>query len=241
MKAMIFAAGMGTRLRPLTNDKPKALIEVNGVPMLELVIKRIKKFGFDNIIINVHHFADKIIRFLDEKNNFDTSITIADETEKLLDTGGGLQKAAYFFNDNQPFLVHNVDILSDINLTEMYDFHRKNNALVTLAVQNRATSRSLLFDENNCLAAWKNNISGEMKVARYAQEMSSIAFSGIQIIDPKIFDFITETGVFSIIDVYLRLAKKNSIIAYNHNYSNWFDLGKPQNIVQAEEVFGSLA
>ncbi|MGB1243748.1 MAG: sugar phosphate nucleotidyltransferase, partial [Chitinophagales bacterium] len=167
MKAMIFAAGLGTRLRPLTNDKPKALVEVNGKPLLEIVILQLKRYGFRDIVVNVHYFAKQIIRFLEAKNNFGIHIQISDESDLLLETGGGLQKAKHFLcSDDEPFLVHNVDILSDINLKALYQSHLEGSPLATLVVRNRKTSRYLLFDETNRLCGWKNVKTGEVRMMR---------------------------------------------------------------------------
>ena len=166
MKALIFAAGLGTRLRPLTNDKPKALVEINGMPLLEIIIRRLKFFGVKDIIINVHHFAPLVKNFLKKKNNFDINIAISDETDLLLDTGGGLKKCADFFSDGKPFIIHNVDILSDIDLKKMYDAHVKSKALATLSTRHRATSRYLLFNKKNTLHGWMNVRSGKMIMCR---------------------------------------------------------------------------
>lgn len=236
MKAMILAAGMGTRLQPLTLTKPKALVEVNGVPMLEIVIRRVIKYGFNDIIINVHHFADQIIDFLRKNYNFGVSMTISDETDLLLDTGGGLLRARDFFNDGKPFLVHNVDVLTNINLTELYNYHAQHKSLATLAVKNRSTSRSLLVNRNQELCGWKNNETGKTIIAKGTEaELTSTAFSGVHVINPEIFPFISETGVFSITNTYLRLAEHHSILTWNHNNDLWFDLGRISNLREAEK------
>ncbi len=227
MKAIIFAAGLGTRLSPWTNNKPKALVEYQNIPLLQHVILKLKKHGFDDIIINIHHFADQVEEFIEKNDSFGIIISFSNERDLLLDTGGGLKNTAHFFNDNKPFLAYNVDIISDINLNEFYNYHIENKVLVTLAVKNRETSRQLLFDENKNLCQWKNVITNEIKNARTAVgELKSYAFSGLHVISPQIFDKITEEGVFSIIDTYLRLAKTEDIIFYNHNYSSWKDMGR---------------
>jgi NDP-sugar pyrophosphorylase family protein len=235
MKAMIFAAGMGTRLRPYTNTKPKALVEVGGIPMLELILKKIIRSGFNDIIINVYHFADQITEFLKKNHNFGASITISDESEFLLDTGGGLLKARNFFDDGKPFLVHNIDILSNIDLNQLYQFHIRNKALVTLAVKDRKTSRSLLINSNNELCGWKNYQTGQTILSRgQLEELSPIAFSCVHIINPEIFPLFTETGKFSIIDTYLRLAKEKRIMTYHHDNDFWYDMGRTELIKNAE-------
>lgn len=228
MKAMIFAAGLGTRLRPLTNDKPKALVEVKGKSLLEITINRLIENEIDKIIINVHHFADQVIQFVNEKK-FKAKIVISDERDKLLDTGGGLKKAKWFFDD-QPFLVHNVDIVSDIDLRELYNIHIKNNSLATVAVRNRKSSRYFLFDNDMILCGWENVNKNEKIISRRRNNLNQFAFSGIQIMSPKIFDFFPNKDVFSIIDVYLTASKHELIKGYLHNYSFWQDVGKIEDL-----------
>jgi len=236
MKAMILAAGNGTRLMPLTNNKPKALVEIKGIPLLEIVIKRLIKFGFKDLIINVHHFAHQIIDFLNKNENFGIKIQISDETEKLLDTGGGIIHAKTFFNDGNPFLVYNVDILSDINLNELIEFHCQHNQIATLAVKDRLTKRYLLFDEENILCEWQNIHTGMRKVSRKPKgNLKLLAYSGIQVLNPEIFDLIEEKGVFSIMDVYLRLAKSYNIRAFDHGDTIWFDMGRYKQVIDFEE------
>jgi len=241
MKAMIFAAGLGTRLRPLTDNKPKALVEINGVSLLELVIRRLISFDYTDIIVNVHHFSDDVISFLQSKNNFGVNITISDERDMLLDTGGGLQKAAWFFNDNKPFLVHNVDVISNIDLTKMYDFHCESNGLATLAVMQRETSRYFLFNSQMELCGWKNITTNELiSLGIDDYSLSLFAFSGIHIIDPKIFQYIDESGKFSMTNVYLKLANKHIIKRFAHTESWWMDLGKPEAIKKAEQLINQI-
>jgi mannose-1-phosphate guanylyltransferase len=236
MKAMIFAAGLGTRLKPLTDNKPKALIELKGIPLLEIVINRLKASGIEKIIINVHHFADMIIDFLKKKNNFNLHIEISDERDLLLDTGGGLKKASWFFNDGKPFLVHNVDVLSDIDLNKLYQANINSASIATLAVKNRITSRYLLFNEENILCGWKNTKTGETKISRQSySSLYQLANSGIQIINPLIFQFLPEEKVFSIIDFYLTLSEKNKISAFIDSDSYWLDVGKKENLNEAEK------
>lgn len=237
MKAMIFAAGLGNRLKPLTENKPKALVEINGKPLLEILIERLKTYGYDEIIINVHHYSYQVIDFLRQKKNFNIHIEISDETNLLLDTGGGLKKAAWFFNDGQPFLVHNVDILSDINLTELYEAHINSRSLSTLAVRNRKSSRYFLFDDSIQLCGWKNVKTGDKIISRYSSpELTQLAFSGIQIVSPSIFNYIKDDGVFSITNTYIELCANHKITGYLHNDSFWMDLGKPESIKKAEEI-----
>jgi len=235
MKAMILAAGLGTRLKPLTDNTPKALIRINGTTLLEHVVRRLNSFGYDEIIINVHHFADQIIAFVKSKSYFNIRIEFSDERDFLLDTGGGLLKASWFFDDGKPFLVHNVDILTDLDLIKLYNLHIDNNSLVTLAVRKRETSRYFLFDDSMQLYGWTNKQTGELRIAKEGSTtLHELAFSGIQVLDPKIFSLISEEGRFSLTDLYLRLCKNNSIFGYIHNDGFWIDVGKPDELKYAE-------
>ena len=240
MKAMVLAAGLGTRLRPLTNDRPKALVEVGGETLLEITLRRLASFGIQEVIVNVHHFADMVAEYLRKNENFGLRIEISREDDVLLDTGGGLKKAAWFFLQgggaaHEPFVLHNVDVISKVDLGRMLRFHREHNALATLAVQHRKTSRYLLFDEQARLSGRQTGaIQAEM--VRPAQRTSALAFSGIHIISPELLNMISEQGVFSIITTYLRLAGEGSrILGFDAGEYYWRDLGKPENISQAEE------
>lgn len=244
MKAMVLAAGLGTRLRPLTNTLPKALVPVNGTPLLEHVIQRLKFYGFCDIIINVHHFAGQIVEFLQQKQHFGVNIAISDERDKLLDTGGGLKKAAWFFDDGQPFLVHNVDILTDLDLSEFYRAHLhaphlQSQALATLAVRQRPTSRYVLFNQENLLCGWENRTTGERKIVRSTpeEELIPLGFSCLQVIQPEIFELLPEQEVFSITDAYLKLAAHHKIAAFRHDESLWMDVGRKDQLAKAEELF----
>ncbi|MEG8990749.1 nucleotidyltransferase family protein [Ignavibacteria bacterium 4148-Me] len=239
MKAFILAAGLGTRLRPLTDSTPKALIKINGIPLLEIIIKRLIKFGFNKITINVHHLAEQIIDFI-EKNKFDADIFISDERNLLLDTGGGLKKASSFFDDGFPFLIHNVDVLSDINLIDFYEYHKNQDAIATIAVQKRNSSRYFLFDNENNLCGWKNSKTSETKIVRASSTpLNEYAFSGIHIVNPDIFNHFPRDDVFSIIDFYLAVAVEKRITFYDHSKNFFFDLGKKENLQQAEIFLSS--
>ncbi len=241
MKAMILAAGMGTRLRPLTNTIPKALIPINGMPLLEIVIRRLQQYGVSDILINVHHLAEQIREFLHNNKNFGLTIQISDETGRLLDTGGGLKKAAWFFDEHQPFLLYSVDILSDINLRSLYHFHAQHpQALATLAVTTRASTRCLLFDREWCLCGWKNRKTGEIKLARAVSDFSALAFSSIHVISPSIFALMPDQEVFSIIDFYLHAAAAEQILAYRHDAALWTDAGKPENLPDAARILSQI-
>lgn len=241
MKAMILAAGLGTRLKPFTQTMPKALVPVAGVPMIELLIRHLQEAGIVDLIINVHHYAGMVIDFLKQNNNFGSNITISNEEELLLDTGGGLKKAAWFFNDHQPFLVQNVDVLSDINYSKMIGYHKNRGGLATLAVSKRETSRYFLFDDNLQLSGWENIKSNEIRIARPGiQPLNKLAFSGIQMIDPLIFPYIDQDGSFSIVDTYLKVAVNHTIFGYEHNPDTWVDMGKPDEIIKAENILNKL-
>jgi len=235
MRAMILAAGLGTRLKPLTDSTPKALIKINGRTLIELQIKKLKAEGIDQIIINVHHFAIQIKDYLKANNYFNCLIEISDESEKLLDTGGGLKKASHFFSDGKPFLVYNVDIISNIDIKKLLDFHTASSAIATLAVQDRESSRKFLFDSKMILYGWRNEQSGEQIISRTGQsELTKYSFSGVQIVDPKIFKYFPDKDVFSLVELYLSAAKVEKIIGYVHNEDEWIDVGKIENIKKAE-------
>jgi NDP-sugar pyrophosphorylase family protein len=236
MKAMILAAGLGTRLRPLTNNKPKALVEVGGRTMLELTLRRLEQFGIREIIVNAHHFADLLIDYLKAHNNFGLHIEVSRE-DVLLDTGGGIKKAAEFFQrdgSDEPFLVHNVDVLSEIDLHQMLQFHLDHAPLATLAMQSRKTSRYLLFDDEGLLCGRRAGLDGAPEMARAAASTQALAFCGIHILSARIFSLMTETGEFSIIPAYLRLARQGEpIIAFRADEYRWRDLGKPESVAAA--------
>ncbi|MGE0090632.1 MAG: NDP-sugar synthase [Bacteroidales bacterium] len=240
MKAMIFAAGLGTRLKPLTDTKPKALVEVNGKPLLEHTIKKLIQSGITEIIINVHAFADQIIDFLKVNNNFGIHIEISDETDLLLDTGGGLKKAAWFFNDNKPFIVHNVDILSDIDLNDMVHQHIASNCLATLAMEKRDTSRYFLLNQNLEICGWENTKTKVKIISKSGKISHKLAFSGIHVINPTIFDHFEKDQLFSITSKYIELSKKHKIMAYQPKNTFWFDVGKTNDLQKAEEYFSLI-
>lgn len=212
MKAMVLAAGLGTRLRPLTNTRPKALVEIGGRTLLEITLARLRAFGIHEVIINVHHFADMMVEYLKANRNFGMRIEVSREDSLLLDTGGGLKKAAWFFKDDvEPFVLHNVDVLTTIDLSRMAEYHRQNGALATLAVHGRKTSRPLAFAENFQLLG----------------RGPGFAFSGIHVISPRMLPMLTEDGAFSIIDSYIRIAAKGEkIIAFRADEYEWQDVGR---------------
>lgn len=228
MKAMVLAAGLGTRLRPLTDHRPKALVVVAGRTLLEITLRRLSSFGIREVVINVHHFADMVTDYLKSHGNFGMHIEVSRE-DILLDTGGGLKKAAWFFaNDREPFLLHNVDVISTIDFHQMVRFHEQNKALSTLAVQDRKTSRPLLFDRDG-------EFCGRADGA-IPPQMHARAFSGVHVISPRLLEMLSEPGIFSIIDSYQRLATQGErILAFCADEYYWRDLGKPENVSQAEK------
>ena len=239
---MIFAAGLGTRLKPLTDNLPKALIPIAGKPLLEHIILKLKAAGYDEIIVNIHHFADKIIEFLKVNKNFGIRIEVSDERDLLLDTGGGIKKAAWFFDDGKPFLVHNVDILSKVDLSALYHQHLRTNSLATLVVCKRNTFRYLLFDDDLRLKGWVNEKTGETKPAQLKKIecYNKLAFSGIQILSPKIFDLMTEyEPQFPIMDFYLSNAGNQMISGFIPEDISMIDVGKLDVIEEAESFIAS--
>ena len=241
MKAMVLAAGLGTRLRPLTNDKPKALVGIGGRTLLEITLTRLQECGIREVIVNVHHFADEVIDYLKAHGNFGMRVEVSRE-EALLDTGGGLKKAGWFFLENpadldEPFLLHNVDVISTIDFGAMVEAHKKAGALATLAVQERDTSRLLLFDEQMRLCGRRAR-GAEPEIARQAAKTQALAFTGIHVISPRLIGLMSEDGVFSIVNTYLRLATQGeNVQGYRADEFYWRDLGKPESLVQAEKDY----
>ena len=240
MKAMILAAGLGTRLRPLTDKRPKALVEIAGRAMVEITLSRLRAFGIREVIINVHHFADMIVEYLKTNDSFGMRIEVSRE-EILLDTGGGLKKAAWFFLEDskraeEPFILHNVDVISTIDLRRMAQFHEENRPLATLAVQDRETARYLLFDEELRLCGRRSGRDQKSEIVRPSHQVQALAFSGIHVISPRLLPMMSEEGVFSIIDSYLRIAGRGEKIgAFRADEYYWRDLGRPENVMQAAE------
>lgn len=245
MKAMILAAGLGTRLRPLTDSRPKALVEIGGRTLLEITLARLRAFGVSEVIINVHHFADMIVEYLKANQNFGMRIEVSRE-DGLLDTGGGLKKAAWFFGEDfdrsaEPFILHNVDVISTIDLRHMVQFHIDYQALATLGVQDRQTLRYLLFDEALQLCGRRVGQDGENELVGSSQPAQALAFSGVHVISPRLLGLMSEEGAFSIITTYLRLAAQGEkILGFRADEYYWLDLGTPENIAQAAEDLKAL-
>lgn len=246
MKAMVLAAGLGTRLRPLTDDRPKALVEVAGRTLLQITLTRLRTFGIREVIINVHHFADMVLDYLKANDNFGMRIEVSRE-DVLLDTGGGLKKAGHFFLEGssppeEPFLLHNVDVISAIDLRRMVQLHIDNQALATLAVQDRQTSRYLLFDQQLQLCGRRSGRDGEPELVRSSPPAQALAFGGIHVISPRLIPMMVEEGVFSIINSYLRMAAQGEkIVAFRSDEYYWRDLGRPDDLQQAARDLGKWA
>lgn len=245
MKAMIFAAGLGTRLKPLTDHMPKALVPVAGRPMLEHVILKLKAAGFNELVINIHHFGEQVLDFLRANQNFGLTIHISDERDCLLDTGGGIRKAEPFFRGNEPFLVHNVDILSDTDLKALYEYHRQSGNDATLLASRRKTVRYLLFDDEKRLCGWINKDTLQTKPEGFAynpEHHREYAFSGIHVISPSLFHYMDErwTGKFSIMDFYLQTCREARIGGRLPDTLRLIDIGKPETLTQAEKFLASL-
>lgn len=247
MKAMIFAAGLGSRLKPLTDTMPKALVPVAGHPMLEHVILKLKSAGFTEVVVNIHHFGEQIVQYLQANNNFGITIHISDERDCLLDTGGGIQKARPFLeHSDEPFLVHNVDILSDVNLQEFYDHHLSHGGIATLLASKRKTSRYLLFDADNRLSGWINKDTLQTKPEGFHYDESlyrEYAFSGIHVFSPRIFHLMDELcreGKFSIMDFYLSCCQSHTFNGYLKEQMQLIDIGKPETLAKAEEFISRI-
>ncbi len=235
MKALIFAAGLGSRFKPITNKIPKALVKVDGKTLLQFNIERLIQFGVNDIVINVHHYSNQIIEFLKYHNFFNVNIQISDESGLLLDTGGGLKKAANMLKGGEPILLQNVDIYSDIDYNKMLKQHNNSGALATLAVQNRESSRYLMFNGNNQLSGWIDTKTNEQIVTRPNNSTKNMAFCGVHIVSPKILDMLPDKNVFGIIEIYLELSKTQTISGYLHNNNYWFDVGSPEKLEKLEQ------
>jgi NDP-sugar pyrophosphorylase family protein len=233
MKAMILAAGLGTRLKPFTDHHPKALAPVNGKTVLQRNVEYLQRHGIKDVIVNVHHFADQIEKAIKDADGWGSNITISDERDEVLETGGGIVKAAWFLNDHEDFVVMNADILTDLDLTAMIAAHHEHGSMSTLAVTTRQSTRALLFHEDNKLCGWRNEKTGETK----GKNGKPMAFSGIQVLSPAILSNIHFRGKFSMIDVYLDLCQTFMVTAFDHSGSLFMDIGSPEKLAAAEKVF----
>ncbi len=237
MKAMIFSAGLGTRFKPWTDKHPKALALVNGKSLLQRNIEYLQQFGIREVIVNVHHFADQIEDAVKKNEGWGSNIIISDETEQVLETGGGLLKAKDLFTPGERFITCNVDILTDLDLNKLIAFHEKHAPLISFAVTDRKTSRNFLFDNSNRLCGWINNTTGEQRISIQQPDLFQKAYSCVVVFDYKVFELMPFTGKFSLTDLYLELAKQHTILGYDHSGDKWVDVGKTETVAIAESLF----
>lgn len=238
---MLLAAGLGTRLRPLTDHTPKALVPVGGVPMLERIALRLIAAGADRLIVNLHHLGEKVRRYVEERDGFGVEVVFSDEEDAPLETGGGVLRAAALFRRDAPFFLHNTDILTDLPLREMYDAHRAADALATLAVMERETSRHLLFDERGLLGRSDRRKDLRIEARPPTGEVRMLAFGGVHVVSPRILDRFTESGAFSILDPYLRLAAEGEpILPFPIDGYRWMDIGKPDQLTAADILLAGM-
>jgi NDP-sugar pyrophosphorylase family protein len=234
---MIFCAGLGTRFKPFTDRHPKALALINGKTLLQRNIEYLQSYGITNVIVNVHHFADQIIDAIEKNKGWGSHISISDETAEVLETGGGLLHAKPYFKIGQPFITLNADVLTDLNIHQLLAFHQQQKPLISLAVSDRNTSRRLLFDNANRLCGWKNNENGIEKIAVPMKHLSEKSYDCVAVFEYEVFDLNDFEGKFSLIDLYLNLARQHTILGYHHNAEKWMDIGKPEKISFAEKMF----
>ena len=237
MKAIIFSAGLGTRFKPWTDTHPKALALVNGKSLLQRNIEYLQQYNITDVVVNVHHFCAQVIEAIQKNNGWGSKITISDESDELLETGGGLLRAKKLLDDAGPFLSLNVDVLTDLNLDKLISFHQQNQPLVSFGVTERKTSRYILMDEQSRMCGWKNEHTGEEKIVISHNNLKAMAYSCVVVYEPKIFDLIKQQGKFSIMDTYLQLAAEHTILGYKHTGDKWVDVGKPESVAVAEKLF----
>ncbi len=234
---MIFAAGLGTRFKPWTDHHPKALAMVNGKSLLQRNVEYLQTQGITDVVVNVHHFADQIVEAVAQNQGWGSQITISDETDAVLETGGGLVKARPLLDGNNPFVTINADILTDFNIAGLLAFHQQEQALISFAVSDRVTSRYFLFDETNRLSGWTNTQTGEEKIVRPVSNLRRMAYSCVVVFEPAVFPLIRQTGKFSLTDMYLDLAPEHKIMGFPHSGDRWMDVGKTESVKKAEAIF----
>lgn len=234
---MIFAAGLGSRFKPWTDNHPKALAPVNGKSLLQRNIEYLQKYGITEVVVNVHHFADQIIAAVQQNKGWGSSIVISDESNEVLETGGGLLKARQLLEGNEPFVTVNADILTDLNLKRLIDYHKDYKPLVSFGVTNRKTSRYFLFDEYDRLCGWRNKKTDEEIIAIAKKKLVERAYSCVVVFEPSIFSLIPQQGKFSIVETYLSLAQDHLILGYDHTGDKFADVGKPESVAAAEALF----
>lgn len=237
MRAMIFAAGLGTRFKPWTDHHPKALAVVNGKTLLQRNIEYLQSQGITDVVVNVHHFANQIVDAVAINKGWGSNIIISDESDAVLETGGGLLKARLLLEQSSPFITVNADILTDLDIRKLLTYHQEQQALISFAVSERVTSRYLLFDENNRLCGWKNVTTGEEKIVVPSANLRPMAYSCVVVFEPKVFELVRHSGKFSLMDMYLDLAAEHKIMGWPHGGDRWIDVGKTDSVAKAEEMF----
>ena len=237
MKAMIFAAGLGTRFKPWTDKHPKALALVNGKSLLQRNIEYLQQYGIKDVVVNVHHFAGQVLEAVRENNGWGSNIAFSDESGELLETGGGLMKAKDLLAGNEPFITLNADFLTNLNIYHLLDFHKKKKALISFGITNRKSSRNFLFDDQNRLCGWRNSSTGEERISIEKPGLKPMAYSCVVVFEPVVFDLIPQRGKFSLVDSYLSLAAKYPIYGYDHSGDKLVDVGKPESVAVAEALF----
>ena len=237
MKAMIFSAGLGTRFKPWTDNHPKALALVNGKSLLQRNIEYLQQYGINEVVVNVHHFADQIIEAVKRHEGWGSQVVVSDETGEVLETGGGLLKAKHLLQTDESFVTLNADILTDLNIENLLAFHKEKNALISFGITNRKSSRVLLFDNDNRLCGWQNTSTGEEKIAVNHQQLHAMAYSCVAVFQPNIFELIPQRGKFSLTETYLSLAPHHLIMGYDHSGDKFIDVGKPESVAIAEKMF----
>ena len=237
MQAMIFSAGLGTRFKPWTDKHPKALAPVNGKSLLQRNIEYLQQYGIKDVIVNVHHFADQITDAVEKNKGWGSRVIISDETNEVLETGGGLLKAKNLFTPGERFITCNVDILTDLDINKLLSFHKKHQPLISFAITDRKTSRYFLFDEKSRLCGWRNTKTGEERIEVANDVLIQKAYSCVVVFEYDIFRLMPFSGKFSLVDVYLKLAKDQLILGYDHSGDRFADVGKPDSIAVAESLF----
>lgn len=237
MKAMIFSAGLGTRFKPWTDSHPKALAVVNGKSLLQRNIEYLQQYGIDDVVVNVHHFATQVIQAVKENNGWGSKVTISDETDDVLETGGGLLKAKDLLQNDQPFITLNADFLTNLNLHDLIAFHQQKKALISFGITNRKSTRNFLFDEDSRLCGWMNSVTGEKRISIDKPDLTPKAYSCVVVFEPIIFNLIPQRGKFSLVDTYLSLAADYPIYGYDHSGDKLVDVGKPESVAVAESLF----
>lgn len=237
MKAMIFSAGLGTRFKPWTDSHPKALAVVNGKSLLQRNIEYLQQYQIYDVVVNVHHFAEQVVQAVEENNGWGSKVTISDETDTVLETGGGLLKAKDLLQNEQPFITLNADFLTNLNLYDLIAFHQQKKALISFGITDRKSTRNFLFDKDSRLCGWKNSVTGEKRISIDKPNLTPKAYSCVVVFEPTIFDLIPQRGKFSLVDTYLSLAADYPIYGYDHSGDKLVDVGKPESMAIAENLF----